>query len=109
MRAFSTTLGEIYREEREYDLARDAFKEAVTQEPGLEATVIGLALSHLSLGENTEAADALNRLIMRGVRSGDLLSVIVEPPPSMIRIDVLAEMAKLTRSQNEDPIEFSRL
>lgn len=100
------TLGEIYREEREYELARDAFREAQSQEPGLEAATIGLALSHLSLGENTEAADALNRFIVRGVRSSDLLSVVVELPSAMIRIDVLAEMAKLTRSENDDPVEF---
>jgi tetratricopeptide (TPR) repeat protein len=100
------TLGEIYREEREYELGREAFREALTQEQGLEPAVVGLALCHMSLGENAEAAAVLNELLKTGFRSFRLLSVLAQLPPAMIDINILGEITKLTKHANDDPIEF---
>ena len=100
------TLGEIYREEREYEFARDAYRQALELEPDFEAANIGLALASMSLGENAEAAEVLNRILLRGGQSLGLLSVLVLLPPAMIHWDVLAEMEGLIRSANEDPVEF---
>src|SRR5258706_9724334 len=100
------TLGEIYREEREYELGREAFREALIQEPGLEPAVVGLALCHMSLGENAEAAAVLNECFKRGFRSLRLLSVLAQLPPAMIDINILGEVTKVIKDANDDPIEF---
>jgi len=100
------TIAEIYRQEREYELARDAFIEAAAQEPGDERAPLGLAVCHIALGENAEAAAVLSGLIKRGVRSRDLLGAIAELPKGMIQFDTLAELPKLTRQPNESAADF---
>ena len=57
------TLGETYSEEREYERARDAYREAIEVEPGMTEAAIGLAYACIALGQHNEAADALERLI----------------------------------------------
>ena len=102
------TLGEIYREEREYEHACDAFREALDVEPGMEEAAIGLALVSTSLGRHTEAAEALDGLLKRGVRSLGVLSALANLPASAVRRDLLAELKKVVRRDNEGTAEFER-
>lgn len=94
------TLAEIYREEREYELARDAFREAATLEPGLEIAAVGLARSHLALGEIDEAAKLLDAQIRRVGVSASALAAIVQLPPAKVEIDILAALAALEKRDN---------
>ncbi|MGO8973302.1 MAG: tetratricopeptide repeat-containing sulfotransferase family protein [Steroidobacteraceae bacterium] len=100
------TLGEIYSEEREYELARDAFHEAREVEPGMAEATIGFAYACIALGRHAEAADALERALKRGARSLGLLEALVSLPASVIRNDVLPELDRLVRSPGEDKTEF---
>ena len=100
------TLGEIYSEEREYELAHDAYREALEVEPGMAEAAIGLAYACIALGQHAETADALERLLKRGERSLGLLTALVSLPASVIRRDVLVELDKVVRRTDEDKTEF---
>jgi tetratricopeptide (TPR) repeat protein len=100
------TLGEIYREEREYELAQDAFRQALALEPSLEPAAIGLGQCCASLGQHAEAAEVLEGLIKRGSRSLDVLYSLIQIPVSVIHIDGLAQLEKVLRRDDEDKAEF---
>ena len=55
------TLGEIYREEREYELARDAYRKSYELDPSLEAAAIGLGTCCAHLGLYAEASEIIRR------------------------------------------------
>jgi len=107
------TLGEIYRQEREYELAREAFREAVAETdaygPEGEQVTLGLAACHVALGENAEAAAALNELAKRGTCSRDLLGLLSQLPKGMSQVDILAELPKLTKQPHENAENFENV
>lgn len=100
------TLGEIYREEREYESARDAYREALVVEPGMTEATIGLAYACTALGLYAEAADALETLLKRGMGSVGLLAALVSLPAPAICRDVLVELDKIVQRGDEDKTEF---
>lgn len=104
--AILVTLGEIYSEEREYEPACEAYREAFAAEPGMGEAGIGLAYACIALGRYAEAAAALEELLKRGVRPLGLLTTLVNLPPAAIRTDVLAELDKVVRRADEDKAEF---
>jgi tetratricopeptide (TPR) repeat protein len=104
--AILVTLGEIYSEEREYELARDTFRQALEIEPSMIEAAMGLTYACSALGEHAEAADALEGLLMRDVRSLGVLTALIGLPASFIRRDVLAELDKVVRRSHEDKTEF---
>src|SRR5262249_34813968 len=53
------TLGEVYRNEREYELAKEAFREAVALEDTLVPALMGLGNACMHLGQNAEAVEVL--------------------------------------------------
>src|SRR5262249_16648760 len=89
------TLGEIYTREREYDLARDIFRQALTVEADLEPAAVGLATSCAYLGQVGEAAQVLEGVIERGKRSLDVLVVLASLPPAAVKCDLLTELDRL--------------
>jgi tetratricopeptide (TPR) repeat protein len=103
------TLGEIYREEREYELARDAYRQATEIEARLAPAMFGLGMCCSFLGQYREAANVLERFIGDGVRFLDLLLALASLPPSVVSIDVLAEMDRVEREPNQKPAEFENL
>ena len=100
------TLGEIYSEEREYELARESYLQALQIEPGMEEATIGLARVCTSLGLYAEVADALEGLLKRGVRSLDVLATLVGLPASAIRRELLPELGKVVPRANEEKADF---
>jgi tetratricopeptide (TPR) repeat protein len=104
--AILVTLGEIYGEEREYELARDTYREALAAEPGMTEAGLGLAYACIALGQHGEAAEALEGLLKRGIRPLGLLTTLVNLPPSAICRDVSAELDKVLRRADEDKAEF---
>jgi tetratricopeptide (TPR) repeat protein len=100
------TLGEIYQQDREYELARDAFRKALEAEPGMEEATYGLALACAALGAPAEAMEALEILLKRGVRSLAVLTALVRMPMSIIRRDVLADLDQVVRRADEDKTKF---
>ena len=100
------TLGEIYSEEREYELARQAYREALDVEPGMAEASIGLAYACTALNRHAEAMDALERLLKRNEPSLALLTALAALPASAIRGDVSAELNKVVPRAGEDKTDF---
>ncbi len=100
------SLGEIYRDEREYELAQNAYRKSLTLDSGLESAAIGLALCLLALGRNAEAARVLEDSFRRGHRSLNLLGVMATLPRNTLSIDLLAALDLLSVSQREQDAEF---
>jgi tetratricopeptide (TPR) repeat protein len=99
-------LGEIYREEREYELGRDAYREALALAPSLEAAAMGFGTCSLHIGEYSEAATAFEGLYRRGVRTVDVLYWLCLLPAALVKVDVLNAVGKLARRQGEDEAKF---
>src|SRR5689334_2163204 len=62
-----SSLGEIRREEREYELAEHAYRQALTLDSNMDTPAAGLALCLSSLGRSEEAASVLTEAHRRGV------------------------------------------
>jgi tetratricopeptide (TPR) repeat protein len=99
-------LGKIYSAEREYELARDAYREALNLDPDLEAAAAGLGTCCERLGEYSEAAAIFEGFIKRGIRSFELLFALNQLPPSVVSIDVLKELDKIVRGPADDEDKF---
>jgi tetratricopeptide (TPR) repeat protein len=99
------TLGEIYREEREYELAKDAFSQAMQIEQDLVPAAKGYGWVCMYLGQYAEAARTFENLVKRGADSLEVLTALAYLPPSLISIDLLSELSKLTdrRAKHEGP------
>lgn len=104
--AIHLTLAEIYRSEREYELARDAFRRAFELDGELHAAGIGFAECSMALGEHDEAADVLKTLTGRGVASLPVLALLNQLPPAAGAFDVLAAIDKAAPEPNSDKASF---
>ena len=105
--AILLTLGEIYREEREYELARDAYRQALALEADLGPAAVGLGMVCSSLGFYAEAAEIFERLIKRGMRTLGPLSGLANLPASVVSIDVLSQLDSVVRDENKAEFENS--
>jgi tetratricopeptide (TPR) repeat protein len=88
-------LGKAYGRAREFELARDTLRQALTLDAGLHVAAIELGLCYSQLGKYVEAAEVFENPLKRGVRSLEVLFAINQLPPSVIRIDVLDQLDKL--------------
>jgi tetratricopeptide (TPR) repeat protein len=102
-------LGEIYSEECEYELAKAAYAQALALDENSAAAAQGLGLVCAFIGQDTEAAQVLQRMIKPGMRSLEALNVLADLPRSLIGIDVLAEMSKVAHDPSEDKMQFETL
>ena len=100
------TLGEIYRDEREYELARDAFHKSYELDRTLRAAGAGLSACYVHLGQYAEAAKILEGLVRDGKSSMGLLFELNHLPSSLVTIDVLTELDNLVRGPNESQADF---
>ena len=100
------SLGEIHRDEREYEAAQQAYREAWTLDPDLQSAAIGLALSLSAMGRSTEAASVLSKAYAFGHRSLNLLHVMTTLPPNTVNIDVLAALDQFAVDRNEANAEL---
>jgi len=100
------TLGEIYTEDREYELAGDVFLQALTLEADLAPAAMGMATACSYLGQFAEAARVLEGMIERGQRSLDVL-VVLASLPAAVSVDLLSELGKIARDdESYDKAEF---
>jgi Flp pilus assembly protein TadD len=100
------SLGEIHRQEREFEAAQQAYRQALTLDPNLESAAIGLALCLSALGRAAEAATVLSDAYGRGHRSLHLLHVMTMLPPGTVAIDVLGALERLAVSQSAADAEL---
>ncbi len=100
------SLGEIRREECDYEVAQQAYRQALTLDPGLESAAIGLAICLSARGQSAEAARVLDDAYKRGRRSLNLLHAMTTLPPITDSIEVLGALDRLAFAQSEPDAEF---
>lgn len=100
------SLGEVHRDEREYEVAQQAYRQALTLDPNLESAAVGLALCLSAIGETSEAATVLEKAFRRGHRSLNLLHIMTALPATTIGVDVLGALDWLAARQSEPDAEF---
>jgi hypothetical protein len=100
------TLGEIYQDEHEYELAYDAYRNALDLDPGLELAAIGLGTCCMHLSLYAESAQVFEGLVKRGRRSLTALAALADLPSSFVTLDVLSELTKTTPNKNVNKAAF---
>lgn len=90
-----TSMGEVRRDQREYEAAADLYRAALKIDPNLESAAIGLAICLSSRGLIPEASDVLHTAIRQGHRSLGLLHLVANLPRDLLKVDVLSELDRL--------------
>ncbi len=101
--AIHATLGEIYRKEREYELAVEAYEKAYSLDSSLHLARFGLALSLVHLGRIEEAGRILNALY-RDCGMTASIAVLSGLPKKYVEIDLLGAVnkARADAGQSDD-------
>ena len=106
------TLGEIYREEREYELGAGAYRRAGEIEPSLVSAGVGLGLCLTHLGQPAEAATAFQRVIAQQPQpEGENLATqalysLCQLPPAFVSLDALSLLERATPSRKQTKEDF---
>jgi tetratricopeptide (TPR) repeat protein len=90
-------LGEIYNQEREFERAKEAFREAIALEDDLYAAIMGLGLAYEQLGQNAESVKLYENLLKRNMSTLEVLLALTSVPSAIVKVDLLAELNKLSR------------
>lgn len=98
---------DIYREDCEYELARDAYRQALAADPNLFAAAIGLGWCCAEIGDHAEAAGIFEDLIHRGMHVLEPLRALAAFPASVVHIDLLSRLDRVARDVGESEAEFS--
>lgn len=99
-------LGDIYRDEREYELARDTYRRALALDQRHVSGAIELGWCHQNLGEHAEAASVFEGIINRGMRLLEPIRGLANLPASAVRIDMLSPLDSVVREPGEDKKDF---
>jgi tetratricopeptide (TPR) repeat protein len=90
------TLGEIYREEKEYELSKLAFESALEIEPTFVAAETGLALNLMQIGQLAQAGAILEKKVREGSRSISFLYMLSQLPPSLVSLNIVSLLDEAT-------------
>ena len=99
-------LGDLYREEREYDFACDAYKRALTFDAGFASAAIGLGWSYKNIGAQAQAASIFEALIKRGMRNLEPIRALANLPASAVKLDLLGALQNVVRGPGEEKQDF---
>ena len=99
---------DIFREDREYESARDAYRQALAIDPSLVTAAIGLGWCLADLGEYRQAAEVFEGLIQRGIPSAEPLRALVSFPATAVRADLLQQLDRVQRQRDESTTQFER-
>jgi tetratricopeptide (TPR) repeat protein len=100
--------GDIFREDREYETARDTYRQALAIDPSLVTAAIGLGWCLADLGEYRQAAEIFESLIERGIHLVEPLRALASFPAAAVRIDLLPQLGRVHRQQDESTAQFER-
>ena len=84
------TLGEVYRANKEYELAKEAYEASLKIDPTFEAAEIGLVQSLVQIGQLVDASRIIEKKIRDGSRSITVLHQLSHFPASMVSLDAIA-------------------
>jgi Sulfotransferase family/Tetratricopeptide repeat len=100
--------GDIFREDREYELACDAYRQALAIDPSFVAAAIGLGWCLSDLGEYRQAAEVFESLVQCGMPLVESLRALACFPAAAVRIDLLQQLDKVHRQHDESTAQFER-
>ena len=100
------TLAEIYREDREYELAAECYLKVLGFLPAHAEAAHGLGDCYSHLGRINDAAAALERAHHLNPKSVAILYAIGQLPASAAAIDLLDAVARVHRQEAQDRPEF---
>jgi tetratricopeptide (TPR) repeat protein len=100
--AILVSLAEILRDEREYERAVEAYRQALRLDPSVDSAAIGLGLCLGAIGENTEAQAVFETLLQRGCRTLDLCHAMTTLPAAAMNSGILKALDNLPPGQDED-------
>ena len=103
------TLGEINREEREFAAGAEVLRRALEIDPDFNAARFTLGICCTELGEVSEAADAFETLVAKGLNNVHLLYALGHLPTSFIKSDILALADALNGDGEDDKTEFESM
>ena len=98
--------GDIFREDREYEFAGDAYRQALAIDPSLVTAAIGLGWCLADLGEYRQAAEVFESLIQRGIPLVEPLRALASLPATAVRIDLLSQLDRVHRQQDESAAQL---
>lgn len=88
--AIHATLGEIYREEKEYEYSYRAYKRALELDATFTEAEIGLARCAGHIGDLQCAATIYNKTVAQGSRSISILYLLCQLPSQFVEFDMLS-------------------
>ena len=100
-------LGDIYRKDREYELARETYRRALMLDQSLVPAAIGLGWSYLNTGNPAESAAIFEGLINRGMRLLEPIRGLANLPASAVSIDLLPHLDNVVPDPGEDRKDFT--
>jgi len=100
------TLGEIYRADREYELAYQAYSKSLKLDRKLTAAALGLGTSCMQLGKYAQASKILVRLLENGIRSTGIYTEINNIPAAFVAIDLLPRLKNIKPEPGQDKADF---
>jgi tetratricopeptide (TPR) repeat protein len=89
-----------------HEEALKSYDQALTINPTHVGALAGRGYELKMFGKYVDAAKVLEGLVQRGVCSADLLLGLANMPASVITIDLLAQLDKVTRQDGEDQAKF---
>lgn len=100
------TLGEIYRDNRDYEAAAEAYRKAIELDASMHEVYSGLGNCLTHLGDFEGAARAFDSLLPHSPRLIDLLHAISQLPPSLLRPDLLSFIENAEAAEGDDKDSF---
>lgn len=100
------TLGEIYREEKEYELSKQAYEAALGIDPGLSVAEIGLARNLTEIGHLEEAASIYEKYLREESHSLFFLYYLSQLPKDLVSVDLVALLEKASPAPQQNSAQF---
>lgn len=100
-------LADIYRKDREYELARDTYRRALMLDQSLVPAAVGLGWCYLNTGNPAESAAIFEGLINRGMRLLEPIRGLANLPASAVSIDLLPLLDNVVPDPGEDRKDFT--
>jgi tetratricopeptide (TPR) repeat protein len=103
------TMGEVYRDQREYELAAQAYQRALDLQPNHLTAALGVGDSCSHLGRYAEAAAAYETLHRLKPESAGCLYGLSQLPANCVKVDILAALEKVDRLSHQTEDDFRAL
>lgn len=100
------SMGEIYRDEREYGLAADAYQQAIELESAHASAILGLGDCFINLGRFQEAATTLMRVHKLRPDSAKVLYGLSQLPRSLVELNITDALQRVQKQRDDSEGDF---